>query len=282
MESVDLEELCREFMEDFRVLERWVADGRNVRTFDKDIVILAEMIQRELSSKRLTFTFPHGFREAWQKYQKDYSELFVVPGFPAEPESSHYHRINASYKSWAEEILEAESLDAMNEIFAMGTGYGETKKAYCRWAVTENVCPKLPKHTHPAFYERNQLFVLISQAQRALVFGAPLAALSSMRAVLEDVLKNWLKVPGEDLCDRVNNLQHPIVSEEIRADFHRLRHLANAGLHVGKRLQSGEDRDLLLRITDMALGQLDAESDLGVTIELISLFSSVNALVEEL
>lgn len=71
------------------------------------------------------------------------------------------------------------------------------------------------------------LYRRLHQAERAFIFGAPLAALALQRAVLEEVLKKHWGAGGR----MVATAKLPELSWDARAD--RLKNLANDALHNG-------------------------------------------------
>ncbi len=82
--------------------------------------------------------------------------------------------------------------------------------------------------------ERLSLFTILQQANDAFVYGAPLAALALMRTILEIVLKNHYKAPGENLLEMLKNVQG-LPSDAPPSRLHRIRRLANIILHFDKK-----------------------------------------------
>lgn len=81
---------------------------------------------------------------------------------------------------------------------------------------------------------------LLEDAQRAFIFGTPLAALALLRAVLEIVLTDNLKIEGKDLADKINKAGKFLPSGLYPIDLHRLRMDANSLLHDrGSRQREG-------------------------------------------
>lgn len=94
---------------------------------------------------------------------------------------------------------------------------------------------------------------LLDEAQRAFVFGAPFAALTLLRAIVEIVLTDHFRVSGKDLEEQIDRAAKLLPSGVYRNDLHRLRKDANSLLHGrGEKLKEAgvkSQKDLELSIS---------------------------------
>lgn len=72
---------------------------------------------------------------------------------------------------------------------------------------------------------------LLDEAQRAFIFGAPFAALTLLRAIVELVLTDHFRISGRDLAEQISKAGKLLPSGVYPNDLHRLRMDANSLLH---------------------------------------------------
>lgn len=75
------------------------------------------------------------------------------------------------------------------------------------------------------------LYDLWADARRAFLFGAPLAALALVRAILEKMLRKFYKAKGESLAELITSFS-PALNPSEGDELHRIRIIANAILHT--------------------------------------------------
>ncbi len=80
------------------------------------------------------------------------------------------------------------------------------------------------------------LYDLWADARRAFLFGAPLAALALVRAILEKMLRKFYKAKGESLAELIKSYSRDLGQSE-QDDLHRIRIVANAILHTEGKLR---------------------------------------------
>ena len=106
----------------------------------------------------------------------------------------------------------------------------------------------------------------LEQAQVAFVFGAPYAALTLMRAILEAVLRDHFRTEGENLGEMLRNV-----------DKSRLPHDANiACLHVLRKAAN-----TILHETQERKTRLDCMDEIELEKEVVRLLRALRALIEE-
>lgn len=79
----------------------------------------------------------------------------------------------------------------------------------------------------------------LQQAHDAFVYGAPYAALTLMRSILEAVLRDHYRAEGVDLNERIRNARGRLPPGANDARLHRLRMLANAIVHLDREKDEG-------------------------------------------
>lgn len=81
--------------------------------------------------------------------------------------------------------------------------------------------------------KKASLLRLLREAQIAFIFGAPLAAISLLRSLLEVLLKEHYLCIGGDLLALINDSHNKIPKSVYPKQLHELRMLANKVLHAG-------------------------------------------------
>jgi len=107
------------------------------------------------------------------------------------------------------------------------------------------------------------LLTLLQQAQEAVIYGVPFAAIALMRAILEVLLKENYCGTGTELSELINTAR-ALPQTVPPARLHSLRKLANNILHFNKPYFTSE-----------------RTSDLAIEREIISHLSSLQTLIEQ-
>lgn len=107
----------------------------------------------------------------------------------------------------------------------------DTRGLFRRRAITPLIlAPTRVSHGNTSSNKASMLS-LLEQAQKAFIFGTPIASLTLLRAILEIVFKEYYRVDGRDLSDRINNGAKHLPRGVYANDLHLLRMEANSLLH---------------------------------------------------
>lgn len=279
MEDNEDKDILGVFMEEFNQFKTWVSSGKRAKDYPGALSVLEDSVRNKLAKQRINITLPLGFKEAWADYESSYSRMFRVEGWTEETGAPHYQKRQQLFDEWLEGLIHASDYYEIAESMQAGTGYGDLRKSFWRWGSVEHIFPAVPEDVPPADYERHHLFVLLQQAHRAIVFGAPFAAIAAMRAALEDLLRNWLKVPGKDLKELLANKEALKLSKSSRKRLQLLRRRANAALHIGSDHRR-EERSFVADMNRMTRGELSDADDARMVREMNRMLSEINALVQ--
>lgn len=125
----------------------------------------------------------------------------------------------------------------------------------------------VPRHVAAKYGKSEKLTLLknLQQAHDAFVFGAPFAALALMRSILEAVLRDHYRVPGNDLSERIKNAGKRFPKKINEPWLERIRLRANSILHL--------DADKYERLPEL--------DDVGLEKEIITQLFVLRTLIEE-
>lgn len=281
MKNDESEDILDVFMAEFQDLKDWIDAGKRPKDFPGSLSAMEDNVKNRLATQRVNINLPSGFKEAWAEYQVTYSHQFRIEAWTKEHSGPLDLQKQQRFNDWLDGLIQASNYDDIAAVMQMGTGYAGLRKSFWRWDAVEHIFPKVPEKVTPENYEKHYLFVLLQQAHRALVFGAPFAAIAVMRAALEDLLRNWLKVPGDDLKAMLDNETVLKLEESSREALHLLRKRANAALHIGSH-HHPEEKSFVVDLSRMASGELSDTDDMRIMHELNIMLSEINALVEHI
>jgi hypothetical protein len=92
----------------------------------------------------------------------------------------------------------------------------------------------VPRHISDGYgsAETISLFKSLQQAHDAFIHGVPFAAIGLMRSIMEATLRDHYGIQGKNLDERIKNADQVLPPGSSAPALHRLRHLANAVLHL--------------------------------------------------
>lgn len=281
MKSDESEDILDVFMTEFQDLKDWIDAGKRPKDFPGSLSAIEDNVKNRLATQRINIDLPSGFKEAWAEYQATYSHQFRIEAWTEEHSGPLDLEKQQKFKEWLDGLIQASNYDDLAEVMQIGTGYASLRKSFWRWDAVEDIFPIVPKSVDPENYQRHHIFGLIQQAHRAIVFGAPFAAMAAMRAALEDLLANWLKVPGKDLKEMLDDETVLDVKKSSRKNLHLLRKRANAALHIGGH-HHPKEKSFVVDLSRMASGELSDAEDMRIMNQVNIMLSEINALVESI
>ena len=269
------------FMAEFKEFKAWVSKGKRPKEFPGSLTALEDAVRNRLATQRININLPLGFKEAWSEYQKTYTDQLRIEDWPEADTAWPDQQKQQFFNEWLDGLIQASNYDDIAAVMQIGTGYAALRKSFWRWDAVEDIFPKVPEKVEPENYKRHNIFGLLQQAHRAIVFGAPFAGMAAMRAALEDFLANWLKVPGKDLREMLDDETVLAVKKASRKNLHLLRKRANAVLHIGSN-HHPEENSFVIDLSRMASGELSDADDVRIMHQLNIMLSEINALVEDI
>lgn len=255
-------------------LEHLVESDESARELCRRLVSSAEVIQLELDRRR---TQP-GYLTATMNDLRDYTVRYepVMPKLfcSGNPHGGFWQEMQRAGEEWAQ--WHQENLGLGDELYAKdldrAIGFHDFAGAARRWGLLGHVALPTNLATSDERAEKLMLVRNLKQAQIAIVFDAPHAALALLRAVMDYALTNCYGVDGTDLKARINNAAPRLPDDVGKIELHNLRLKANAVLHPKKNGLSETDRRYVESIPDREVSTFEND--------MIRYFRQVSRLIE--
>lgn len=192
------------------------------------------------------------------------------------------HVVNRAMEFAQVQVHEGEYPDEVPEIVSDGVAGWESLQAHAGFDLRgvlrrRKLVPfvLVPRQVAARGERTNRMVKNLQQAHGAFVFGAPYAALTLMRAILEAVLRDHYGAEGAGLGEKIDSVHQELLPAEARrARLHRLRRTANSILHEP---QSGIQSHMRI---DEKRPELMSMDEKGLEKEIVSLLLVLRALIE--